>query len=402
MYLVEILRVALQSIIANFFRATLTMLGIIIGVAAVITMVALGSGAQKAINDEIESLGANILNISSARSFRGGISRNQMTLTVSDAEMLRRDSIYIASVVPEISGREQIKFGNKNQNISVIGTTPDFAELKGFELEMGQMFTFSDNAAKRRVVVVGADIPAELGVEPKDLLGQTLSIRNFPFEVIGIFKKKGTIGYRTPDDDVWIPLLTAQYRVYGTDRLESISAQVIDSVSMEKAMVEIERILRREHRILPGNDNDFTITDSKMFLNTAQEATRIFTFLLASIAGVSLVVGGIGIMNIMLVSVTERTKEIGIRIALGATRTNIMLQFLVESMALCIFGGVIGIALGYFASNLLNQLAGWQTFVSPASIMIAFAFSAGVGLIFGLWPARRAAYLDPIDALRYE
>jgi len=402
MYLIEIIRVAFQSIIANFFRAMLTMLGIIIGVAAVITMVALGSGAQKAINDQIESLGANILNISSARSFRGGISRNQATLTVRDAEMLMRDSNYIAAVIPEISGREQIKFGNRNQNISVIGTTPDFAEVRGFELEWGEMFTIADNASKRRVVVLGADIPGELGVEPKDLIGQTLSIRNFPFEIIGIFTKKGAIGWNNPDDDVWIPLYTAQYRVYGTDRLDTISAQVIDSISLEKAMVEIERILRREHRILPGNDNDFNITDSKMFLNTAQEATRIFTFLLASIAGVSLVVGGIGIMNIMLVSVTERTKEIGIRIALGATRTNIMLQFLVESMALCIFGGMIGIAVGYFASNLLNQLAGWQTFVSPASIMIAFAFSAGVGLIFGLWPARRAAYLDPIDALRYE
>jgi putative ABC transport system permease protein len=403
MFIIEILRVAFQSILANIFRAALTMLGIIIGVAAVITMVAVGAGAQQAINDQIESLGSNILNVDSSRSFRGGISRNQITLTVNDAEMLLQDSAYVTAVVPEISRREQIKYGNKNENSSITGTTPDYAEVLGFELEFGRMFNEGDNAAKRRVVVLGADIPSDLGVEqPGSLLGKTLLIRNLPFEIIGIFKQKGAIGYRNPDDDIWIPLSTSQYRVFGTDLLESMSVQIKDNVNIEKAIVDLERILRREHRIMPGRDNDFTITDSRIFLNTAQEATRIFTFLLASIASVSLLVGGIGIMNIMLVSVTERTREIGIRIALGATRLNILLQFLVESITLCILGGAAGIGVGYLASSMLSEIAGWKTLVSVQSILVAVLFSAAVGLIFGIWPARRAAILDPIEALRYE
>ncbi len=403
MFILEILRVAFQSIAANIFRATLTMLGIIIGVAAVITMVSLGTGAQQAINEQIESLGSNILNVDSSRSVRGGISRNQITLTVNDAQMLMQDSPYVTAVVPEISRRVQIKYGNKNENSSVTGTTPDYDDVLGFEIEYGRMFNESDNAAKRRVVVLGADIPPDLDVDQSEsLIGKTLFIRNLPFEIIGIFKQKGSIGFRNPDDDIWIPLATSQYRVFGTDRLESMSVQIIDNVNLEKAIVDIERILRREHRIMPGRDNDFTITDTRLFLNTAQEATRIFTFLLASIASVSLLVGGIGIMNIMLVSVTERTREIGIRMALGATRLNILLQFLVESITLCILGGIAGIALGYFASSMLSEIAGWTTLVSVSSILLAFIFSAAVGLIFGIWPARRAAILDPIEALRYE
>jgi len=402
MPLFEIIRVAFQSILANLFRAGLTMLGIIIGVSAVITMVAMGTGAQKAINDQIQALGSNILNVSSSRSFRGGVSRNQMTLTVNDTLMLMQDSDYISAVVPEISGREQIKFGNSNQNTSVIGTTPNFAEVKDFDIEYGRLFDQADNAAKRRVAVLGGEVPEELGIKPVDLLDKTIAIRNLPFVVIGILKKKGSVGYNNPDDDIRIPLLTAQYRVYGTDLVESVSVKVQDSVKLEQAMVEIERTLRTEHKILPGKDNDFSIIDTKMFLNTAQEATKIFTLLLAGIAGVSLLVGGIGIMNIMLVSVTERTREIGIRIALGATRSNILMQFLVESMTLCLVGGLLGIALGIGASMLLNQLAGWQTYVSASSILIAFLFSAGVGLLFGIWPARRAAYLNPVEALRHE
>ena len=398
----EILRVALQSIRANFFRALLTMLGIIIGVAAVITMVALGTGAQRAIDEQIEALGANILTVSSARRFSRGVARDQITLTVDDASALAADGRYVRAVVPEISTRQQVKFRNKNLNVNLVGTTSNYDRVRGFKLDRGRMLSAGDNQSRRRVAVIGADIPKELGVKVDDLLGQTLLIRAIPFEVIGIFKEKGSVGFSTPDNDVWIPLSTAQYRVTGTEELQSIAVQVADGVGIENAMVDIERVLRKEHQLLPGKDNDFAIYDSKQFLSTQQQATEIFTFLLAGIAGVSLLVGGIGIMNIMLVSVTERTREIGVRMALGATRGNILLQFLVESMILCVLGGIVGILVGGGLANLLARFAGWQTVVSPMAVGMAFAFSAGVGLFFGIWPARRAAKLDPIEALRYE
>jgi putative ABC transport system permease protein len=402
MLLGEIIRVALQSIRANFFRALLTMLGIIIGVAAVITMVALGAGAQRAIDAQIEALGANILTVSASGRLSRGVARDQMTLTVADARALEAQGRYVQAAVPEINTRMQIKFKNRNLNVTLIGTTPNYDDVRGFDIGLGRMFSSSDDQGRRRVVVVGADIPTELGVAPMELLGGTLLIRALPFEVIGIFQPKGAVGFGSPDNDIWIPLNTAQLRVTGTDRLQSISVQVASGVSLEKAMVDIERVIRKEHRLLPGRDNDFTIYDSKQFLNTRQEATEIFTYLLAGIAGVSLLVGGIGIMNIMLVTVTERTREIGVRMALGATRRNILMQFLVEAMILCLLGGIVGIATGWGTASLLSRFAGWQTLVSPMAVGAAFAFSAGVGLFFGIWPARRAARMDPIEALRYE
>jgi putative ABC transport system permease protein len=402
MLLGEIIRVALQSIRANFFRALLTMLGIIIGVAAVITMVSLGAGAQRAIDEQIQALGANILTVSASRRFARGVARDQLTLTVDDADALVEQGRHVKAVVPEINTRMQVKFGNRNLNVTLIGTTPNYDDVRGFEIAFGRMFTNGDDQGRRRVVVVGADIPGELGVAPGELLGGTLLIRAIPFEVIGIFREKGSMGFSSPDNDIWIPLTTAQYRVTGSERVENISVQAADGVALERAMVDIERVLRKEHRILPGKDNDFAIYDSKQFLNTRQEATQVFTYLLAGIAGVSLLVGGIGIMNIMLVTVTERTREIGVRMALGATRANILLQFLVESMILCLLGGLMGIVLGWGTASLLSRFAGWQTLVSPMAVGAAFAFSAGVGLFFGIWPARRAARLDPIEALRYE
>jgi len=241
-----------------------------------------------------------------------------------------------------------------------------------------------------------------LDVDAAALIGRTLLIRSVPFEVIGVFAAKGAVGMSNPDDDVWVPLQTARYRLTGNDQLQSISVEVAPSATIEQAMVDIERVLRRAHGILPGRDNDFAIFDRKTFFNARAEATEIFSFLLAGIAGVSLVVGGIGIMNIMLVTVTERTREIGIRKALGATRTSIMLQFLVESVTLCVLGGVLGIALGAGLSALLAKFAGWQTYVTPGSVLLSFGFAAAVGLLFGLMPARRASRLDPIEALRYE
>ncbi len=401
----EILRVAFQSIRANFFRAALTMLGIIIGVGAVIAMLAAGAGAQKRIDDQIAALGANILTINSARFLTQGVARDQQTLKTDDALALEKDSRYLDAVVPEVQGRGQLKYLNRNTNSRTVGTTHRFPEVFNYELEYGRFFRHDEDLLRKRVVVLGSEIPKELQVAPKDLLGQTIALNNQPFEVIGILKSQGGgggFGNRGPDSNALIPLATAEQRVFGREEVDNISVRVMDGIPLERAMVDIERVLRKEHRLRPGDPNDFAIVDRRDFLETQQEAQQTFTVLLASIAGVSLIVGGIGIMNIMLVSVTERTREIGIRMALGATRGSILLQFLVESVTLCLFGGLLGVALGAGAASLMSRLAGWEVFVSPESVGLASAFSVGVGLFFGIWPARRAARLDPIEALRYE
>jgi putative ABC transport system permease protein len=402
MLFAETLYIALQSIRDNFFRASLTMLGIIIGVAAVITMVALGTGAQRAIDEEMAALGGDILSISSSLRFSRGVAREQNVLTVADAEALERDARHLDAVVPEINARFQIKFGNRNLNQPILGTTPNYFDVHGFSLAHGRLFTEADETARRRVVVLGSEIPTMLGANAPALIGSNLQIRSIAFEIIGVTESKGSSGWRNPDGYVWIPLSTAQFRVTGSDAVDPISVRVREDSPIGVAMVDIERVLRREHGILPGRDNDFSIFNRQQFLESRQEATEVFTWLLAGIAGVSLLVGGIGIMNIMLVTVTERTREIGIRKALGATRGNILLQFLVESMTLCLIGGVLGLALGAGAAMFAARFAGWQTVVTSASAVTAFVFSAAVGLFFGIWPARRAAKLDPIDALRYE
>jgi putative ABC transport system permease protein len=401
----EIIRVAFQSIRANFFRAILTMLGIIIGVGAVIAMLAAGAGAQKRIDDQIASLGANILNISASRFFSRGVARDQMTLTVDDIGPLEHESRYLDAVVPEIQSRGQLKYLNRNTNVRLTGTTSDYANVFNYSLAFGRFFTSAEDEAKRRVIVLGWDIPDEIEVEPRALIGKIVSVNSQPFEVVGILESAGGgggFGNRGPDSGAFIPMKTAEQRVFGREELDSISVRVTEGLPLERAMVDIERVLRKEHRLLPGRPNDFSIIDRREFLETQQEAQQTFTILLASIAGVSLIVGGIGIMNIMLVSVTERTREIGIRMALGATRTTILMQFLVESISLCLLGGIIGIGAGTGAASLMSRIAGWEVFVAPNSVILAFAFSVGVGLFFGIWPARRAARLNPIEALRYE
>ena len=400
----ETVAVALQSIKANALRSILTALGIIIGVAAVITMVALGTGAQRAVEDQIASLGANVLSVYPGMSFSGGVaSTNRVSLTIDDADALERDGQFIKAVVPEIVSQQQVKYINKNINTNVTGTTANFPEVRNYTLAQGRMFTSGEDAARERYAILGADIPELLEANPVGLLHQTILIRGIAFEIIGIMASKGATGsWQNPDEQIWIPLETARYRVFGTDRLRSVGVQIADGVPVEQGMVDIERVLRREHKIRPGGENDFQIRDAKQFLATQQSASEIFTTLLASIAAVSLVVGGIGIMNIMLVSVTERTREIGVRKALGATQWNILFQFLVEALALCLAGGILGILLGVWVTNLLAKSNGWNTLISPQSIIMAFGFSAAIGLIFGIWPARRAAKLDPIVALRYE
>jgi putative ABC transport system permease protein len=297
----------------------------------------------------------------------------------------------------------QVKFGNQNINTTVDGTTANFIAVKNYTVPYGRSFTDGDDQARQRYAVLGADVPEMLGANAAAMIHQEILIRGVPFEIIGVLNRKGAQGsFQNPDEQIWIPLQTARYRLIGSDRINSIAIQVRADVPIEQGMVDLERVLRRMHHIRPGGDNDFQIRNPQDILATQQQTTQIFGVLLACVAAVSLVVGGIGIMNIMLVSVTERTREIGVRKALGATKLNILAQFLVEALVLCVTGGVIGILLGAGAAVALSKLAQWNVLISPVAIVIAFGFSAFIGLFFGIWPARRAASLDPIIALRYE
>ena len=400
----ETVRVAFSSIRANKLRAGLTMLGIIIGVGAVIAVVALGTGAQKAVEERIKALGANLLTIYPGQSFMGGRASDvRVSLTVKDAEALASDAKLLAAVEPEMQRSLQVKYGNQNANINVLGTTPNYAQVRNYTVTYGRMFTQGDDGARQRYAVLGSAVPTMFNVNPAALIHQTIQIRGQPFEVIGVLSEKGAAGsFQNPDEQIIIPIGTAQYRLFGTDRLRSIAVLVRDGVPLDQGMVDIEQVLRREHKIRPGGDNDFMIRNQQDILSTQQQTTETFKLLLGSIAAVSLVVGGIGIMNIMLVSVTERTREIGVRKALGATRLNVMLQFLIEALVLCLFGGALGVLVGAGAAIAMSKLLHWNTLISPAAVGVAFAFSALVGLFFGLWPARRAAMLNTIDALRYE
>jgi putative ABC transport system permease protein len=401
----ETVIVALQAIRANKLRSVLTALGIVIGVGAVITMVALGSSAQKSVQDRIQSLGTNLLSIFPGRSMMRGVAVSfdtRASLTVDDDTALTHGTTTLSAVVPEMSRNQQIQYGNQNQNVSIIGTTANYVQVNNYLLAAGAMFTPGDDEGRRRVAVLGASIPDMFNANGAAMIGQEIQIRGIPFEIVGVLQAKGAQGFMNQDEQILIPLTTARYRMFGTDRLRDINVQVRSADSINIAMLEIERVLRRTHQIRPGGDNDFQIRNRQEFLATLEETTKTFTYLLAGIAAVSLIVGGIGIMNIMLVSVTERTKEIGTRKALGATRKNILLQFLVEAVTLCMLGGTIGILLGSGAAFAMAKRSGQALVISPTAIVVAFAFSAAVGIFFGLWPAWRAASLDPIVALRYE
>ena len=400
----EAIAVAFRAIRANKLRSGLTMLGIIIGVGAVITMVALGTGAQKAVQERIAALGANVFTVFAGQARFGGVRITDRTiLSTDDYEALVRDGKLLKAVVPEMQQSLQVKYGNQNYSLNIVGTTANYVEVRNYTVPFGRMFTPGDDEARQRYAVLGYSVPRMLGANPGAMIHQTLLIRGIPFEIIGILSQKGAAGgFGNPDEQILIPLQTAKYRIFGSDRLRTISVEVADGVPIEQGMVDLERILRREHKIRPGADNDFTIRNPQDILSTQQEATQVFTTLLASIAAVSLVVGGIGIMNIMLVSVTERTREIGLRKAVGATRRDILLQFLLEALALCLIGGLLGVLLGAGTAIALSRFMQWNTLISGEAVALAFGFSALVGLFFGIWPARRAARLDPIAALRYE
>ena len=403
----ETLRVAFAALGANKLRSFLTMLGVVIGVAAVIAMIALGRGAQQSVRERIASLGTTLLSIQpgQGRGGPGGVAgADRAPLTLDDAEALARRGTLFAAIQPEMARTLQIQQGNKNANTQVSGVTANYADVRNYEVAAGRMFTEIEDAGRERVAVLGAQVLEDLEIpSAASIVDGEIRIGSLQFKVIGVLASKGSGGgFGNPDDQVLVPIQTARFRLMGTENLRTINVLAPSEDQIEATMAEAQKILRREHRLRPGQPDNFSIRNQADFLSTLGETTQVFTVLLASIALISLIVGGIGIMNIMLVSVTERTREIGIRKALGATRRVILLQFLIEAVVLCLFGGVIGIALGAGVAIIMRESFGWNTAIAPSSIIISFVFAAVVGIVFGVWPARRAASLDPITSLRYE
>ena len=401
----ETVGVALSALRANKLRSLLTMLGIVIGVAAVIAVVALGAGAQAAVKERISSLGTTLLTVTPGQQRGMGVSFDQNAkLTMADAKAVETKATTLSAVQPELNSRLQVQYQNQNTSTSIVGTTANYLEVRKYTLDAGRMFTAAEDEGKQRLVVLGSAVLESMNIRSPDaIIGEAVRIRGIQFTVIGVLKSKGqTSPFGNPDDQVLIPLNTARFRVMGSDRIRSISVLAMSEDSIPAAMAEIQKILRREHRLLANKPDDFSIRSQADFLNTLGETTAVFTYLLSGIAAVSLLVGGIGIMNIMLVSVTERTREIGIRKAIGATPRDILIQFLIESAIISLLGGFIGAAVGTGGAAAMSAFAQWNTQVSGASIIMAFIFSAVVGVLFGVWPARRAARLDPIVALRYE
>jgi putative ABC transport system permease protein len=401
----EIIRVALGALRANKLRSLLTMLGIVIGVAAVIAVVALGTGAQSAVKDRISSLGTTLLTVMPGQQRGMGVSFDQsMKLTMDDAAALEDRATNLSAVQPAMTSRLQVQYLNQNTNTSIVGTTANYLEVRKYELQAGRMFSRAEDEGRQRVAVLGPTVLDALGINSPDaILGEAVRIRGIQFTVVGVLKSKGQSSpFGNPDDQVLVPITTGRFRLFGSDRLRSISVLAQSEEKIPDAMADVQRVLRREHRLAQGRPDDFMIRSQADFLNTLGETTQVFTYLLSGIAAVSLLVGGIGIMNIMLVSVTERTREIGIRKALGATRANILLQFLIEAVVLCLLGGLIGALVGSGGATAMSAFFQWNTIISGGAIAAAFVFSAVVGVVFGVWPARRAAGLDPIVALRYE
>jgi putative ABC transport system permease protein len=402
----ETIAVALGALRANKLRSLLTMLGIVIGVAAVIAVVALGNGAQKQINDRISALGTTLLTVNPGQGMQGGIRTGGggARLTTDDALALETRGTKILAVQPEMQSNLQVVYGTKNTSTSVIASSSNYPEVRKYEVEFGRFFTFSEDQTRQRVAVIGPTVATNLGLEtPQALIGETIRIRGIQFTVIGAFKTKGSgTGFGDPDDQILVPIQTGRFRLMGNNRVRSIGVLAPTEAEIPETMADIQTILRREHKLRPGRDDDFQIRSQSDFLNTLSDNAQTFGLLLAGIAAVSLVVGGIGIMNIMLVSVTERTREIGVRKALGATKLNILFQFLIEAVVLCLVGGALGIAAGTGGALLFTTKFGWTTSIGMNSILIAFGFSAFVGVVFGVYPARRASSLDPIIALRYE
>ncbi len=401
----EMLQVAWDSLMANKLRSVLTTLGVLIGVAAVITMLAIGQGAREQQLQLIQQMGANVVLVFPGQFRRGAVGFGMgsvQTLTMRDIEALSKSNALIVQVAAEVRRGAQVVYRQKNTSTSIVGVTANYPVVRAYKVEKGRFFTEQEDLASARVAVLGQTVVANLFGENANPVGKTIRINGIPFKVIGVLAKKGALGPMDLDDQIMIPLRTAMYRLFGTEYLSTISVQIVRNEFVTAAMEEIERILRRSHRLPPNKPSDFAMRTQAEWEQLAEQTSRLFIILLLSIASVSLIVGGIGIMNIMLVSVAERTREIGIRKAIGAKPSDIQLQFLLEAVVLSLVGGGLGIFFGIAASYAIGKVAGWTVIVSPISVILAFGFAAAVGIFFGYYPARKAAKLEPVEALRYE
>jgi len=404
------LPIALRALLVNKLRSALTMLGVIIGVGAVIAMVSVGAGAQARVTERIQSLGSNLLIVISGSVTTGGVRLghgSRLSLTEDDARAIEREIPSVQVAAPSIRGGAQAVFGNLNWSTAVYGATPDYFTARDWSLAAGRFFTAQDAAGTAKVALLGQTVVEKLfgGTDP---VGQTIRVRKVPFTVVGVLERKGQTGWGHDQDDVIIvPLASAKTKVLGTSEANpravgAISIKVREAETMKETERQVRALLRQRHNLQPGQDDDFSIRNLSDILEAREESSRVLTFLLAAIASVSLLVGGIGIMNIMLVSVTERTREIGLRMAVGARGRDIMVQFLVEALTLSLIGGLIGVALGLSGSYGIAHFAEWPVLILPDSILLAFGFAGAVGIFFGFYPARKAARLNPIEALRYE
>ena len=401
-------RIAFRALGRNKMRSFLTALGIIIGVGAVIAMISIGEGARRGIEDRFASMGTNLLFVSPGSQNQRGVHGGWGSLTTlkeDDALAIARECPAVLYVSPSVSARAQTVYGNKNWNTSISGTGDRYPEVRNWEVEFGAYFDEAMVKSAAKVCVLGADVKTNL-FEDEDPIGKVIRIKKIPFKVLGVLKKRGESGgFGSRDDMITIPYTTAMRRLQGIDYIQSVDVRAVSAETLTEAVAQIQELLRNRHRIAPGAEDDFTVRNMSEIAETAAEATQMMTVLLGSIAGISLLVGGIGIMNIMLVSVTERIREIGLRMAVGARERDILLQFLTEAIVLSLMGGFIGIGVGVGASKLLKHIkmfASMKTVVSPESVVLAFSFAAAIGIFFGFYPARKASRLDPIEALRYE
>lgn len=401
----ESLRMAITALLANKMRSILTMLGIIIGVGSVIVMIAIGLGVQQTVTSSIASLGSNMIIVTPGSTNQGGVrsaAGSSQTLKLEDAEAIKKKIKNIDYVSPTVNSSYQVVYGNQNWNSSVYGVTPEFLNIRDLTVSTGSFISNQDLESRNRVAVIGTTVATNLFGETNPV-GKNIRVNNQPYKVIGVLESKGQSSMGSDQDDmVIVPLTTAQERLMGITYIRTINIQASSADQIEPVQAQVEVLLRQRHHIVGDKEDDFTVRNLTSLMEVMKTNTTTLTLFLGSIAAISLIVGGIGIMNIMMVSVTERTREIGIRKALGATFQNIMMQFLIESVVIGVVGGLLGIFMGISLALVLGKFTQFYTVITASPIIISFAVSVGTGLFFGIYPARKAARLDPIEALRYE